>query len=599
MSAAIRTAHPESRGRRHPRRAALILAAVALGLAAAVLPAMPAAEAAVAPWTWQRVTKAVSVQPTTSYAERALCPTGFTAVTGGLQLPSLSTLITQGQYRSDDGSGSGWTVLFRNNSASSGTATVVAECVETIDLPPISYQGQSFAKASGSNVAEGTVSCPDGQVVLTGGADWNSTATSRYLNSSTPDFGGVGWYGAGYNTSAGATLYVEVYCVDPAFLAGWQRIELSRGGLNYTTDLVTCPLGKRVLNGGASTFAFASYPNRNTWTVGWDSGSQVIRAFCIDAGTPTVTLNFASPGPSGSTFPIDNASFSWSGTDPAGFPNGFRCSLDGASPTICGTQISYFGLASGLHQLVLSNVVADGRSSGPLVYQWTVDTVDPTVTKPKLPRVTLGASTRATWEGADEHSSIDHYEAAYNLFGTDGTPTGWIKPTAWNDLGPSVRTLDLAEGESVCISVRAVDVAGNASGWSAPSCTTRPLDDRALTTSTNSWSRLTGSSFWLNTVTSTTASGQTLSRNNVHLNRAGIVATQCAGCGTVVVRLDGTTIGRVNLDATTTTNRKVRLIKALSAATSGTVTIRSVTTGQTISIDGLVAIQGTTSPPAP
>ena len=573
-----------------------LLAAVIVGLVAAALPAVPTADAAVAPWTWTRVTQSAFVAATSSYSVRAVCPAGYTAITGGLQLPALSTLITQGQYRSDEGGTSGWTVLFRNNSASTGQATVVAECAESVDLPPISYQGQSFAKASGSSAAEGTVSCPEGQVVLTGGADWNSTVTDRRLYTSTPDFGGVAWYGRGRN-SADATLYVEVYCTAPANLAGWQRVELSRTNAGYTSDAVVCPVGKRVLNGGTSTTNYASYPDRNAWRAAWgETGSQIIRAFCIDAGAPTVSLNFASPGANGAIFGRDDAGFSWSGTDPAGFPNGFRCSLDGAPPTTCGTSIGYGGLASGPHQFVLSNVTADGRSSGPVVYQWTADTTAPTVTEPKLPKVTLNASTEATWRGKDQHSSIDHFEAVYNLYRLDGSSTGWQSPTGWDDLRRSVDTPNLAQGQTVCISVRSVDVVNNRSPWSNASCTTRPIDDAVLTASTG-WSRLTGSNFWLNTVSRTTASGQTLRRNDVELNRVGIVATECSGCGTVVVRVGDTNIGRINLDRPNTTNRKVRLLPAFGDQI-GTVTIRSVTTGQPISVDGLVSIRGSSTPPA-
>lgn len=571
-----------------------VLGVAVLGLVATLLPLQPAAQAAVAPWTWKRVTLPVSVQPTTSYAIRATCPAGYTAITGGLLLPITSNVYTLGQYRQDDATGSGWSVIFRNTSTSTGTASVVAECVETVDLPPTSYRALEFARDA-NGYAQGSVSCPTpGDLVLTGGVDWDNTNSSRRVYSSAPDSNAESWFGYGYNPVSGAKLTVDVYCVNPAYVPGYQRVErtLTTG---WVEDAATCPLGKRILNGGVVTFGYASYPNLNKWIATSSGGTKTIRAMCINAGIPTVSITTSSPGGSGVTTSEDFAHFEMTGTDPAGYPNSFRCSLDGAAPTACNFGVIYNGLSSGTHQFVTWNATADGRLSGLATYQWTVDKVAPTVTKPKLKRVTLPASSRARWSGSDEHSAVSYYRGAYNIFRKDGSSTGWIQPSAWSNLGRSVRTPDLAQGESVCIAVRAYDLALNVSPWSAPSCTTRPFDDRALTASTG-WTRATGSAFWRNTVTRTVLKGETLNRTNVHLNRVGIVATQCAGCGSVIVRVGDTKVGRINLGAATTANRKVRLLPAFGDST-GVVTIKSITSGRQISIDALVVLQGTTTPP--
>ena len=283
------------------------------------------------------------------------------------------------------------------------------------------------------------------------------------------------------------------------------------------------------------------------------------------------------------------------GTDPAGYPNSFTCSIDGAAFAGCNGGANYVGLASGPHTFEVRNSTADGRISNVVLYQWTVDTVAPTVTKPKLAKVTLTASTEAKWRGSDVHTGVDHYQATYRLLRADGTATAWTTPAEWSDIGRSVQTPAIEQGQTVCVAARSYDEVNNVSPWSAPSCTTRPFDDVGLD-ATAGWNRLTGQAFWMNSVTRTSTSGQTLTRNDVYLNRVGILASVCNGCGSVVVKVGDTKIGRINLDAAATGHRKVRLLPAFPA-TNDVVTIRSVTSGRTISIDGLIPIQASALAP--
>src|SRR5439155_26576062 len=146
--------------------------------------------------------------------------------------------------------------------------------------------------------------------------------------------------------------------------------------------------------------------------------------------------------------------------------------------------------------------------------------------------------------------------------------------TAWRDLATtSVSTPALAQSDSICVSVRAYDLAGNVSPWTAPKCTSRPLDDRALTASTG-WTRATGSSDWLNTVTKTTAVNQTLNRAGVHLSRVGVLATVCPTCGVVAVKVGTTTIGNISLNASAIQHKRVLLLPGFAPRTA-TVTLKS------------------------
>jgi hypothetical protein len=65
------------------------------------------------------------------------------------------------------------------------------------------------------------------------------------------------------------------------------------------------------------------------------------------------------------------------------------------------------------------------------------------------------------------------------------------------------------------------------------------------------------------------------------------VATTCRGCGKVAVLVNGKRIGRVNLAATSRHRRQVLMLPAFTRK-QATVTLRVLTSGQTVQIDGLV-----------
>ncbi len=568
-----------------------LLGVLAIVLAALVVPLGPPASAAPAPWTWKHVERVVSVAPNTNYAERIYCPAGYTAISGGLKLPTGSTLLRRAEFR--DFGGAYWEVNFRNDSASSGTATVVAECASTADLPTFSYQLHEFPNAS---YFDKTIGCPNsGEVVVTAGTGWDNP-TGAWLYSSGPGSDGASWRVTASGANVGK-FYVEIYCVDPAQVPGLTRVEKP---LAYGSHTVTCPLGTRVLNGGNSFgVTNGSHPHLNTWTVAEWFGyyghgpNEVVRAWCVAAGNPTVSI---TGRPSAVVNDSSSNSFSFSGSDPAGFGNGFRCSLDGAAPQVCGSFYSAGTLATGPHLLTVFNQTGDGRQSSLARHDWIVDGVDPTANPPAVPPVTLGSPPQISWTATDQHSSVGWHDAAYWRVDAAGVTNGWVTPIEWSSMtSPSVTVPSLAPGETICISVRARDQANNLSPWTQPRCTSRPLDDRALTAG-RGWSRGTGTQYWEQTITSTTAAGQKVKLPTATLDRVGVVATVCPRCGRIDVAVGGTVVRRVKLERATTAHKKVILLPAFSLRT-GAVRITTVDTEKSVRIDGLVTVH--TTPAAP
>ena len=108
----------------------------------------------------------------------------------------------------------------------------------------------------------------------------------------------------------GLDLTVEVYCVDPATVPGYTRVEHAQGGDDYWKTTVTCPLGTRILNGGTEAgFTNGSSPSLNTWSAtGDETATTYIRAWCVNAGTPTVAFTGTLPTSTKQTSPGSSSS---------------------------------------------------------------------------------------------------------------------------------------------------------------------------------------------------------------------------------------------------------------------------------------------------
>ncbi|MDQ1684579.1 MAG: hypothetical protein QOC82_1316 [Frankiaceae bacterium] len=280
-------------------------------------------------------------------------------------------------------------------------------------------------------------------------------------------------------------------------------------------------------------------------------------------------------------------SFTVSDTDNASDALTVTCALDGADPTPCTSPQSLSGLSQGSHTLLVS-AKDPANNTGSASRTWFVDTTAPTgsTTAPTL-RLTTVAHVVATSTAADVGSGVlnrdyRYRRAAYNAgFGPLVYPAGWQATTT------SSVSVTAAVGYTYCISVRVRDKAGNVSGWSAEKCTALALDDRALAAGTG-WSRVTGTPFYLHTATSTTKLGATLTRTGLATDRLGLVATVCATCGKVAVYLNGKLFTTVSLVSTSTHYARLISLPTLSLR-SATVTLKVVTSGKLVQIDGLAS----------
>lgn len=215
----------------------------------------------------------------------------------------------------------------------------------------------------------------------------------------------------------------------------------------------------------------------------------------------------------------------------------------------------------------------------------TADKTAPSVSTVALPVFSLAATSGLSFSGADSGTGVANFDVRYRRapwnagFGALSYPSAWQRTTA--------RSVSLAAvaGGTTCFSARSRDKAGNTSAWSAERCSAKPLDDRSLTASTG-WTRSTGASYYLGTVTTTTRSAAVLTRTGVQARRLSLVASRCPGCGSVGVYWNGTLIRKITLNSTTTAHKQLFFVTDFGAARSGTVTVKALNTGRTL-IDGL------------
>jgi hypothetical protein len=116
-------------------------------------------------------------------------------------------------------------------------------------------------------------------------------------------------------------------------------------------------------------------------------------------------------------------------------------------------------------------------------------------------------------------------------------------------------------------------------------CAARPLDDRALVAS-RGWSRVSSSGSYGGTISTARTAGARLSLGKVVMTRGYLVATRCAGCGSVEVRVAGRLLGTVSLAAPATQRQVLIPLPGAGTTRVGQLVLRA-TSSRPVHVDGL------------
>ena len=162
----------------------------------------------------------------------------------------------------------------------------------------------------------------------------------------------------------------------------------------------------------------------------------------------------------------------------------------------------------------------------------------------------------------------------------------WVQPAVWQQLPVRNLAVRLADGQTGCFSVRAHDVAGHVSAWTAPRCTSAPLDDRRFSHS-GPVKAISGSRYFHSTALRTTGKKSLFGLARLDTDSSWLVASTCPTCGRLQVRLNGRAVGTVNLRSSATRDRV--LIPLLGGTPhSGVLQLKSLDKKKIITLDGLV-----------
>ena len=310
-----------------------------------------------------------------------------------------------------------------------------------------------------------------------------------------------------------------------------------------------------------------------------NTSAPVSFPFTVETTAPSVHVD---SGPSDTW--VASAVYAFSGSDDASSVS-FRCTLDAVAAP-CTSPASYAGLTEGTHTFSVVAVDVAGNESAPDGRSFRYDAAAPTAASVPLTVTNLNSAVGLRYSGSDTGSGVASYDVQYRRaafnggFGAYSTPAGWAGTTAL------LRTMPAAPGYTYCFQARARDAVGRVSAWSTERCTATALDDRALAASSG-WGRGTGSPYYASTVTATAKAGQVLTRTGVQARRVYLVATSCRGCGAVGVYWNGALLTTVNLNATTTTYKRVLAVRDFGAVRAGTLQVKSLNTGRTY-VDGVV-----------
>jgi hypothetical protein len=174
------------------------------------------------------------------------------------------------------------------------------------------------------------------------------------------------------------------------------------------------------------------------------AGNQAAQSLVVDVDTRSPVAPVKVGTAPAAVTSSRTASFSFGEPGSAGVAS-YRCSLDGATWTTCPNPVSFSGLASGPHTLLVKAVDAAGNVSASTEYAWTVQT-----SAPAAPAIQGGPNT-ATVTG----------KASFHVSAAPGTTLECsVDGAHYHPCPDNIRLHGLGLGAHV-LKVRQVDEAGN------------------------------------------------------------------------------------------------------------------------------------------
>ncbi|MBV9821105.1 MAG: hypothetical protein JO144_02585 [Actinobacteria bacterium] len=269
-------------------------------------------------------------------------------------------------------------------------------------------------------------------------------------------------------------------------------------------------------------------------------------------------------------------------------------SLGAGLARLPGTATSFrdTGLTTGgryYYTLVASNAAGDGPGSDQATATADASAPRPVLTRPAA-AVQSARAIAVSYSASDTGSGVAGYDVRYRVAAWNGGFGGYGYPAAWQHTMATAQTLTGTPGHEYCVGVRSRDRLGNLSAWTADRCTALPLDDRSLSAATSGWSRTSSTGSYLGTLTRTRTAGAQLRLTGAQTDRFALVVAQCPSCGSVALYLNNAYWRTVSTYAATT-RRAVVLLQPPFSQRGTTITLRNVSAGRDLIVDGLAVLR--------
>ena len=212
--------------------------------------------------------------------------------------------------------------------------------------------------------------------------------------------------------------------------------------------------------------------------------------------------------------------------------------------------------------------------------------VPPTASVDPLPTFLASSTIPVAWSATPGAAAVTSFDVRYRRAAWNGDLGGYL--TSRVGTTSASATFTGLAGSTYCFSVRAHDALGSVSPWTTETCTAVPLDDRSLVRS-GSWTKATGaaSAYYKGTYLRSSSFGANLTRTTVHASSIALLVTTCKGCGSIKVYWGSTFLRTINLNSSKTVHLKLIIVKAFSAAKTGTLSIRVSSHGKKVIVDGV------------
>lgn len=306
----------------------------------------------------------------------------------------------------------------------------------------------------------------------------------------------------------------------------------------------------------------------------------------VDVVAPVAWISPEPPGESRSSTAVIGFSASDATDDTSSLR--YECSVEGGSYHPCSSPVTLSGLSQGGHVFAVRAIDPSGNRSAVAPTRWNVDTIRPRVTMTG-PTSVAASSTRFTASFRLDDIGKAGAQARYIAAPYTSGWRSWVYPRSWQSVPYDYVTVSGAPGWTYCVSVRGWDLARNYSAWAPYRCAATPVDDRSLAHSTG-WTRYTSRAFSGGSALRSTRRGATLTRRGVQTRRIYLVASRCISCGSVGVYWNGALVRTVSLQskASGSTRRAVIGVTTFAGVRSGTLTLRVLSSGRPVQIDGVV-----------